>query len=196
MAIAAESTGASWHSRLAPVIVVCGDLGAGSPGASVTALAARAAAAGASVQVVGIVADDPDGDRCLLELATANISHAAVLRGPARDLESADIDLALRYLPDVKVIVTVDVAPAGVAVASEQAGWSGAALIVIGAAIAGVAATPPDLPDRAIVIQAPASDPEGTFAGFVGVFAARLDSGAAPADAWAATTRELAVDLV
>jgi hypothetical protein len=178
------------------VIVICGDLRRAAPGVSPAAVAARAASAGAVVQLVGVVPDDDDGDRQLLELATANVGHAAVLRGPARDLEPADVDLALRYLPDVRVIVTVDVAPAGVAVASERAGWSGAALVVIRSVRDQGPATSPELPDSAVVMEAPASDPDGTFAGFVGTFAARLDAGATSTDAWAATTRELAVDPV
>ena len=178
------------------MIVICGDLRGTAPGTSPPAIAARAAAAGAVVQLVGVVADDDGGDRLLLELAAAKVGHAAVLRGPARDLEPADIDLALRYLPEVRVIVTVDVAPAGVAVASEQAGWSGAALVVIRSARDEGPATPPELPDSVVVMEAPASDPDGTFSGFVGTFAARLDAGATSADAWAATTHELAVDPV
>jgi hypothetical protein len=49
------------------------------------AVTARAAAvAGAEVQLVGRVGDDPGADALLLELAGAGIGHVAVLRDPAR----------------------------------------------------------------------------------------------------------------
>jgi hypothetical protein len=182
------------------VIVVCGELGdRRDGGVSAAAVARRAVPAGASVQVVGVVSDDAAGDRLLLELAGHAVGHAAVLREPARDLEAADLELALRYLPDIRVIVVVAMPPAVVRAASDHAGWSGTELIVVqrsgrGDATEGLKL--PETPDSAIVLEAPASDPDGSFAGLVGMFAARLDSGATPADAWAATTRELAVDPI
>ena len=178
------------------MIVLLGDLAARSERAtSAQTVAARAAAAGSRVEIVGIVPDDPDGDVRMLALAAADVGHAAVLRGPARPLEAEDVELALRYLPEVRVIVVVDAPAAALRAAHEQAGWSGAALIVV----RGVSAAVPEvddatLPEGAVVLEAPASDPDGTFAGFVGAFAARLDEGATPSDAWAATTRALAVD--
>lgn len=141
-----------------------------------------------------MVPDDPDGDRRLLELAAAGVGHAAVLRGPARSLEAADVDLALRYLADVRVVVTVGVTQAVLASAAERATWAGATLVAIGGRGSDGEVGSLELPEGAIVLEAPAGDPEGTFAGFVGSLAARLDAGATPADAWAATTRELAVD--
>jgi len=177
------------------VIVVCGSLEPiGRDAGLAVALAARAARAGAAVQVIGIVADGPAGDRRLIELAAAGIGHAAVLRGAPRDLEVADVDLALRYLPDIRVVI--DSAGAAVlhATLAEGATYAGAAFILVGDESALAVAA--ELPESAIVLQAPAADPDGTFAGFVGAFAARLDGGAAPADAWAATVRDLAVDPV
>lgn len=159
----------------------------------------RAAAAGAEVQAIGIVPDDPEGDRRVLELAVGRVGHAALLRGPERELEPADVDLGLRYLPEVRVIVTVGLPRSVVVKAAEHVGWSGAALVVIDDAAAdgaGAGVGTAELPGGAIVLQAPPSDPDGTFAGFVGAFAARLDAGEMPADAWATTTRELAVDPV
>jgi len=46
--------------------------------------ARAAAAAGAEVQLVGRVGDDPAADALLLELAAEGIGHVAVLRDPAR----------------------------------------------------------------------------------------------------------------
>lgn len=160
------------------------------------AVALRAAGAGAPVQVVGVVPDNADGDRRLVEIAASGVAHAAVLRGPARPLDAADVDLALRYLADVRVVVTVSLDDPVVVSAAERATWAGASLVAIGGRGSQGDGQAPPLPEDAIVLEAPASDPDGTFAGFVGTLAARLDAGATPADAWAATTRELAVDPV
>jgi hypothetical protein len=159
-------------------------------------IARRAVVAGAGAQLVGVVADEAEGDAWLLELGTAGIGHAAVLREPPRELEAADLDLALRYLPEVRVVVVVEMPAPIVAAAADQTQWSGAALIVLDRAAGDGEIPPPNLPDGAIVLESPATDPDGTFAGFVGVLAARLDAGATAADAWAATTSELAVDAV
>lgn len=174
------------------MIVVCGDLAAG--GTRPADIARGAVVTGAGVQLVGVVPDDDDGDRSLIELAQSGVGHAAVLREPRRTLEPADLDLALRYLPEVRVVVLVEMPAAVVGVASDHAAWTGAALVVIG----GAAVDGPtlDLPTDATVLKAPERDPDGTFAGFVGAFAARLDAGETPADAWAATTSALAVDPV
>lgn len=191
------STGASAHKYASGMIVTCGALGdASGRGVSTAAIARRAAANGASVQVVGVLPEGPVADRLLLELAGEGIGHAAVLREPARELEAADLDLALRYLPEVRVVVVVEMPAPVVAVAADRTQWSGAALIVLDRAAGTGEATAPELPDGVIVLEAPASDPDATFAGFVGALAARLDAGATAADAWAATTTELAVDPV
>jgi len=179
------------------VIVICGDpAGHNGRGVSAAAVARLAVAGGSSVEVVGIVPDDASGDRVLLELSADGIGHAAVLREPARELEAADLDLALRYLPEVRVVVVVAMPAPIVATAADRTQWSGAALIVVSQGSAGDAAPPAELPNGVIVLEAPPNDPDATFAGFVGAFAARVDAGATVADAWAATTRELAVDPV
>lgn len=177
------------------MIVVCGNLEpVGRHEGLAVALAVRAAHAGAAVQIIGIVPDGPSGDCRLIELAAAGIGHAAVLRSTPRDLEPADVHLGLRYLPDIRVVVDVAGTAALHPSLAEGATYAGAAFILIDAQ----AATAPagDLPESAIVLEAPNDDPDGTFAGFVGAFAARLDGGAVPADAWAATVRDLAVDPV
>jgi hypothetical protein len=178
------------------VIVVIGDLSLSSARTTpAQAIAVRAAASGSRVEVVAVVADDPEGDQQVLELAASQVGHVAILRGPARPLEPEDVDLALRYLPDVRAIVCVGQPAAILGPAAEQAAWSAATLIVVQAR--GAAEPEPGeaaVAEGAVVLEAPASDPDGTFAGFVSAFAARLDVGSTPADAWAATTRELAVD--
>lgn len=54
-------------------------------------VARGATAAGAQVQLVGKVGDDPAGDALLLALAEAGIGHVAVLRDPARPTPVAPI---------------------------------------------------------------------------------------------------------
>jgi len=183
------------------VIIVCGDFASpGERGTGAAEIARRAAVVGAGVQLVSVVADEADDDAWLLELGTAGVGHAAVLRESPRPIEGADLDLALRYLPDIRVIVVVDAAAEVEAVAADHAGWSGMQLIIVRRAHLREAAEPAEGADGgdasapAIVLEAPSSDPDGTFAGFVGALAARLDGGATPADAWAETSRELAVD--
>ena len=176
------------------MIVVCGDLEPiGRHDRMALTIAGRAVRA-AQVQVIGIIPDGPDGDRRLIALAAAGIGHAAVLRTAFRALEAADIELALRYLPDLRVVVATDPEDAVIPTLTDGAAYAGAALVVIGRP--DQTDRRRDLPTSAIVLAAPLSDPDGTFAGFVGAFAARLDGGAAPADAWAATVRDLAVDPV
>jgi hypothetical protein len=177
------------------MIVVCGSLEpVGRHEGAAFAIAGRAAAAGAPVQVIGIVPDGPAGDRRLLALAAAGIGHAAVLRTASRTLEAADVDLALRYLPELRVVIAAGTDPNVLPTLVDGAAYAGASLVVIGRA--GEIDGERDLPSSAIVLEAPANDPDGTFAGFVGSFAARLDGGTVSADAWDATVRELAVDPV
>ena len=47
------------------------------------------------------------------------------------------------------------------------------------------ALAPDSLPETATVLAAPVSDPDGAFAAVVGAYAAALDGGASPADAFA-----------
>lgn len=176
------------------MIAIVGDIGP-APTASGFGtrlpLAGRAAvAAGATVEVVGVVAEGPEGDRVLGELAGERLGHAAVLRSAANSLEAADLALALRYLPDLRVVVLLGVADALLPAAVDGAAFTGATVLVV----TDRNAVPVGLSGDAIVIQAPPSDGAGTFAGFVGQLAARLDAGASAADAWTETTAALAVE--
>src|SRR5204863_1724542 len=152
-----------------PVIVAVGSPvardadGRLAPSGLAAEVALAAAAAGATVQLVGKVGDDDAGDAILMALAAAGVRHAATLRdpsnatpawtpptadagaaeGPLADeetdeepgpglppglaLEAADVDLALRYLADFRVIVlAADLDPATVRVALAAAGYAGA----------------------------------------------------------------------
>ena len=175
------------------MIAIVGDID--SPGRAVglwplVAPVGRAAvAAGAPVEVVGVVAEGAEGDRELVGLAREHLGHAAVLRSAASSLEPADLGLALRYLPDLRVLVLLGVAEGLLPAAVDGAAFSGATVLVVTAG----EAIPDGLPADAVVIQAPSGDGAGTFAGFIGSLAARLDAGAPVADAWAETTDALAV---
>ncbi|HYN68887.1 MAG TPA: hypothetical protein VEX41_01595 [Candidatus Eisenbacteria bacterium] len=163
---------------------------ASASGTTVAQVGRAAVDAGAAVEVVGVVAVGTQGDRLLGELARERLGHAAVLRSAADSLEAADLALALRYLPDLRVLVLLGVAAALLPAAVEGAAFAGARVVVV----TGDEAVPAGLPDDAIVLQAPVGDGAGSTGGFVGHLAARLDAGAALADAWAETVALLAVE--
>jgi sugar/nucleoside kinase (ribokinase family) len=187
-------------------------------------IARAAAAAGAEVQVVGKVGEDPGGEAVLLDLAAGNVGHVAILRDPSRatpatvpaaaddpafdddgdpaapatpdsmivaaglSLEPADIELALRYLPDYRVLVVADsLAEPSLRVALAAASWNGAALVVV--VPAGSKQSPAG--DDATVIEAPPDDPDDAFAGIVGAYAAAIDRGEEPAEAFASASSTL-----
>jgi hypothetical protein len=184
----------------------------GSPGSpatgSVVEIARRAAATGARTEIVGVAPPGPAGDRLLGQLAAAGVGHATITRSDAPGIEPADLDLALRYLPDVHAIVLVAPAAPLLATAIAAAGWSGATLLVVGPLDADAAATldadtsstldgaslAPGRPAAPIVLDPPARDPDAAFAGLVAVLAAHLDAGDDPAAAWRSTLASLAVD--
>jgi hypothetical protein len=157
-------------------------------------IAVAAAASGARVELVGSVGDDPDGEAVALELGRAGVGHAALLRDPTGTtpraeaeparlprLDAADIELGLQYLSDWGVLVAAEpLDPATLTVAADAAVYHGAALIVLTAA---GAALPPGLPESATVLEIPAED-DGAFARLVGRYAAQLDAGRQPAEAW------------
>jgi hypothetical protein len=174
------------------VIVVAGDLFEAGQGVSAVSIAGRAAGHGAVVEVAGVLPADASGDRRLIAIAREGIRHAAVLRSPAAALDPADLELALRYLPNGKVIVLVDDGSSLVATAEAAATWAGARLVVV---MRPGAMLPPG-PSDAMVLEAPDVDPDGTFAGFVADLAVRLDAGEEPAKAWQTTLSALAVDRV
>jgi len=178
-------------------------------------VAMAAAAAGAPVQIVGRVGEDAAGEAVLLDLAQRGVGHVAVLRDAARAtpvdqlaptdenadeleadpapvgaptddpaIDAADLELALRYLPDYRVIVIAEpIAPDVLRVAAAAVGWSGSALVVVGDA-----SDQAGLPDDVTVFAQPAADPDGAFAAMVGTYAAGLDRGEHPRDAFRAAS--------
>jgi hypothetical protein len=99
-------------------------------------------------------------------------------------LEAADLELALRYLPDYRVVVLAQsLDEAALAAARDAARWAGAHVIELTAP-----GTDMTTLDDATVLEAPAEDAEGAFASLVGRYAAALDAGTPPAEAFAAAS--------
>lgn len=166
-------------------------------------IALAAAAAGARVELVGKVGDDEAGDAIAVELERAGVGHAALLREPAAQtpvagadaalpLGVADVELALRYLPDFRVIVAADVLPDSVAeVVAEAAGYGGAHRVIIGGRVI------EDEGVTQLMTPSAANRPRDRAAGmaafgaFVGRYAAFLDAGQSPAEAFMTAAREV-----
>jgi hypothetical protein len=177
-------------------VIVVGFLGAPAvAGERAVAMARLVAATGARVEMVGVAPPDLAGDATLLQLATAGVRHATVIRSFADALEEADLDLALHYLPDIRGIVLVEPGATLVSPAAAAASWSEAGLVVIGPVDAATTSAL-DASGLAIVLDPPATDPDDTFAGFIAALAARLEAGRPAADAWRETVDGLAADKV
>ena len=101
-------------------------------------------------------------------------------------LEAGDVQLAIRYLAEARVVVVADrLADAALKAAVEGAEFAVARLVVLVAA----GSVPPDLPADATVLEAPAAD-DGSFARVVGAFAAALDAGLDAEAAFAAAVEK------
>ncbi|HYM83851.1 MAG TPA: hypothetical protein VEY67_06845 [Candidatus Dormibacteraeota bacterium] len=116
----------------------------------------------------------------------SNGRTAAAVAVPSLALEPADLELALRYLVDFRVVVMAEPLSAGSrAVVSEAAAFAGAALV----AVAPDGATA-DLPADATVFEPPVDDEASAFARLVGGYAAGLDRGDSPDAAFRAASVE------
>jgi hypothetical protein len=186
-------------------VIVVGILLPSPPGSldPVVEIARRAADTGARTEIVGVVPPGGAGDRLLLELVAVGVGHATVTRSAAGGIEAADLDLALRYLPEVRAIVLIRPAPGLLGTAVAASSWTGATLVIVGPPDSGelaksVVAADDDVSPRSgpIVLEPPATDADGTFAGFVAALAVRLDAGEDPQAAWKSTAAALAVDPV
>jgi hypothetical protein len=181
IAIAAAGTGA-------PVQVV-GRVGEDPPGEAILLdLAQRAVGHVAVLRDAGrptrgeLPSTSDQADEALAETAD---DPPGALSDEAPTIDAADLDLALRYLPEYRVIVVAEALGAdALAVAADAARWSGSALVVVGRArdLAG-------LPDDATAFEPPGDgDPDGAFAALVGAYAAGLDRGDDPRAAFEAAT--------
>jgi sugar/nucleoside kinase (ribokinase family) len=130
--------------------------------------------------IVDAVADEESVSPIEDGVSAATPGRAA--SGPV--LEPADVSLAMRYLPSYDVIVVTDDVPAdALPVVVEAAEFGGARLVVL----VGEGSAPPDgLPEAALVLEAPSDDPDGAFAALVGGYAAALDAGSTPEEAFVA----------
>jgi len=126
---------------------------------------------------VGALISDADET---LEVESASVTLPVEIDARPR-LEAADLELALRYLTEFAVIVAAD------ALDQESAEVVGAAAAYVGAHV--VAVVPPgERPAQALigatVLEGPAADPDGAFARVVADYAAALDAGSPPGDAF------------
>ncbi len=172
-------------------------------------IAIAAAAEGARVEVIDKLGDDPAGDAVMLSLARHKVGHVAVLRDTARrtpvstdaaddmleepidaadaeavsegtSLDAGDAGLALRYLPEIAVIVAVH-PPADVLVeAVAAAGWADTSLVIV---LPEGAEPPTGLPHDAVTLAARDADESGVGAA-IGRYSAAVDRGERAAAAY------------
>jgi len=110
----------------------------------------------------------------------ANLSIEAA----ARDAAEIGANEYLANPPGVLSSPASTLDPAAIRVVAEAAGWSGAALVVVGRP-----ATPDGLPANVTIFDPPDDgDPDGAFAAMVGAYAAGLDRGDDPRDAFTAAS--------
>ncbi len=132
---------------------------------------------------------DPEGDlngdlreAVLLALAEPEAASPARVAGEPT-LDAADLELGLRYLGDFRVVVVAEpLDAAAAAVVRDAAAFCSAQVVLV---VEPGATGPAELVD-ATVLESPVSDPDGRFAGLVGAYAAELDGGRAPGEAFRA----------
>lgn len=189
------------------MIVILGrPLAAGDPSGGLAAaglgvgIAIACAALGASVELAGTVGDDPAGAALAVALARHRVGHAALLRiasvatpraGSADrppGLEAPEVDLALRYLPECRVLVIAErLSAEAERVAIEAAAYHGAAVV-------GLVADGADGPDARglaaaetiLLVPREAGSP---FAELIARYAVGLDAGQSAAAAFDAARR-------
>jgi hypothetical protein len=165
--------------------------------------ASGAAADPPRVEVLGRIPGDARWDAAMFQLAQAGVGHATVVRSAGGGMEPADLDLALHYLPEIRVIVLVRPPGSLLSTALDAATWTGATLVLVGPLEAAAAKVLDDGPGEAssapqtpIVLEPPGADPDGTFAGFVARLAVEIDAGRPAVDAWRQTVATLAADRI
>jgi hypothetical protein len=124
---------------------------------------------------------DPTDDGDLAANAAGSDGHA-----PGLSVDAADLELALRYVPDYRVlVVAADLDPSTLDAVVAAAGWSGAYLVML----LSEAAAGTGIPDSATALLRPQIDPDGAFAAMVAGYAVALDRGDEPRSAFAAAQR-------
>ena len=125
-----------------------------------------------SIEVTG----EADGD------GESAVAVAVAQEAAGSSLDSGDLELALRYLPDYRVVVVTEtLGEPALATVSAAARWAGAQLIVVVPS----GTNGRGMPDDATVLESPPADPDGAFAAVIGAYATALDRGASPAEAFA-----------
>lgn len=166
-------------------------------------VAVEAASRGARVELAGSIGDDAAGDAVAVALGRAGVGHAALLRDPAGAtategivsggapprLDAGDVELALRYLSECRVLVLADpLDDAAAGAAMDAAGYHGAPVIAV---VDAGDAVSPALERGAIVLAAPEPDADddgdgpARFAGFLAGFAMALADGVPAREAMA-----------
>jgi ribokinase len=133
-------------------------------------------------------APDDDAEASPMGDGTPVAVPPATADGPR--LEGADVDLAVRYLePSGVMVVTDDVPSEALAACVESAHYAELRLVVLVAPSGrGPGGAPSGLPDTATVLAAPEAGggESGAFELLVGAYAAALDAGAEPVEAFRA----------
>ncbi len=117
-----------------------------------------------------LLADEPSD-------ASASDDPATAPEPAGLSMDAGDLQLALRYLPDYRVvIIAAELEPAALASVVAAAAWAGAQLVVL----VGAGRVPAALPADATVLERPGADPDGAFARMVATYAVALDGGREP----------------
>lgn len=133
--------------------------------------------------------DDPGGDDAGGQVVAQVIERQAIA-AQAPMLEPADVALGLEYLNGTEVIVVVDDTPPDVVpVVIEAADYTHAHLVIL---LARDATPPEGLGANATVLEVPDDDDDGAFAGVVGAYAAAIDAGTPPSEAFRSALRSAA----
>ena len=197
------------------------DMGADGirPAGSVALAALGAAAAGATVQLVGKVGDDAAGDAVILGLAAGGVGHVALLRDPARPTpvmaapDGEDLAADAGSPPEIQP-ADPDARPA-LEAADVELGLRyltdfrailvaeplSDAIVRVAADAATYAgaelvvvtadAEPGDLPRSAVVLSVPRDDPGGSFATMLGRIGAAVETGLSAGEALASAVSGL-----
>jgi len=134
-------------------------------------------------------ADDPDLVLGPIEDDGTASADEQAAEDPGADrppgLDGGDLQLALSYLPDYRVVVIAEpLDETALTPVVAAARWAGARLIVV----VPTGSTGRGLPDDATVLESPPVDPDGAFGAVVGAYAAALDRGTEPAEAFASAS--------
>ena len=132
----------------------------------------------------GLLDDDGDDDADPWWIPRDSIEPSDPAERPALDI--ADVELALRYLPDVTVVVLVEPADGLSSLTAAEASAAGAHLVVILGSGSARTTEIEGLPRDALVLSAPDGSGPTTFATLVGRYAALIDTGSEPSRAFQA----------